>query len=106
MKNRSTLFRDVSRHDIFGSALISFMLKDTPTSDNSPAVAHPADDFNGRGEDHRGDVGGNGGAESWVLDGTHNEMEREFREAAKKERGEIGSVAFEILDQSISYKVA
>ena len=23
---------------------------------------------------------------SWVLDGTHNEMEREFRDAAKKER--------------------
>ena len=69
------------------------MSKDTLTSNHSPAVAHPADDYNGRGEDHRGDVGGTGGAESWVLDGTHNEMEREFRDAAaQNERTEMGSV--------------
>ena len=94
------MFREVGRHDIFGSALIPFLSKDTLTSDYSPAVAHPADDYNGRGEDHRGDVGGNGGAESWVLDGTHNEMEREFRDAAaKNERAEMGSVTFAIFDR-------
>ena len=97
------MFREVGRHDILGSAPISFMSKDTLTSDNSPAVAHPADDYNGRGEDHRGDVGGNGGAESWVLDGTHNEMEREFRDAAaKNERAEMGSVTFAIFDRYTS----
>ena len=80
-----------------------FGVKNTLTSDNSPAAAYPADDFNGRGEDHRGDVGGNGGAESWVLDGTHNEMEREFRDAAaKNERAEMGSVTFAIFDRYTS----
>ena len=79
------------------------MSNDTLTSDNLPADANPVDDYNGRGEDHRGDVGGNGGAESWVLDGTHNEMEREFRDAAaKNERAEMGSVTFAIFDRYTS----
>ena len=46
---------------------------------NAISLANPAADFDGRDEDHRGGSGGNG-AESWVLDGTHNEMEREFRD--------------------------
>lgn len=54
---------------------LDLMVKYPAPAPASASTTAASDDHNGRDEDHGGD--GNG-AMSWVLDGTHNEMEREF----------------------------